>query len=157
MHEKQETEEVLSQLQSFIAANARNPTPNWCRDVRVLEAFMISVKAMLRYRACVVVFTQVFTTLRGIGFLIRYCVSGKIVAMIIGSQEGMVVIPVMLAHCLTNNVPIGKRTDYNDAILPLGEDWCYHLYAYVEVYVKMIRASLMKINHWETYVVGAGE
>jgi hypothetical protein len=67
-------------------------------------------------------------------------------------QAQKIIVPVMLAHCLTNNVPIGERDDWDKAILPLGPDWCYHLYTYVAVYVKKIRHSLISIGEWDFVV-----
>ena len=64
-------------------------------------------------------------------------------------QEKNIVIPLCLAHCITNNVPIAPREDWDDAILPLGPDWNLHLYGYIDVYVKKVRKSLMQIGEWD--------
>ena len=57
--------------------------------------------------------------------------------------------PVILAHCITDNVPIGNRDDWNGAVLPLGSDWVRHLYTYMDVYVKKVRAALIQIGEWD--------
>jgi hypothetical protein len=57
-------------------------------------------------------------------------------------------VPVILAHCRTDNLPIAWREDM-DCVLPIGPDWVHHLYAYVDVYVKKIRQSLMNIQEWD--------
>ena len=64
-------------------------------------------------------------------------------------QNKQIVYPVMLAHCITNNHPIGEREDWQKSILPLGPDWIVHLYDYIEVYVKKIRQTLITINEWD--------
>ena len=60
--------------------------------------------------------------------------------------------PVILAHCITDNVPIGQREDWNGAVLPLGSDWVRHLYSYMDVYVKKVRAALIQIGEWDRSV-----
>ena len=67
-------------------------------------------------------------------------------------QANTIILPVMLAHNITNGVPNAPHPGYMNIMLPVGPDWPMHLYSYVDVYVQKIRQALISINEWDFVV-----
>ena len=62
-------------------------------------------------------------------------------------QDGILLIPVMLAHCITDGIQIHWDVEYK-AYLPKHE-MTIHLYRWMELYCDKIKSDMLSVGLWD--------